>query len=510
MMQRKVRSSSVIRLLAFTLAGVLFFDVRDSHGDCSICPGSASACTVSGTVTVPASAILDCAGKAISISGALTTSAGTFALNAASLSVTSTGSIEATTSTNTETGFSISTTGNISILGQLRAENGGPGSSIELVSGGNVDIGGSVDPVIKCDGVDQAADGAEITIAATGSVHVYRSIWMSGKSGGKEANSNVGGELEISAGGDVNFHPGANVTAFGRHYGGGTVSLQATGTVRVDSTIAFDGTTPDAFGGKLNIVAGQSAYIGGTLFGQGASSYGGGQSAGGSVTIRSGCAGTTIAGTIDVTGGEEDGGDVTLDSTGNVAISGSVDASSTKNGGAGGHLTINAAKNVTVTSAGALRANGHASASSGTRLGGQIKITGCQVEILDGASSGAVIQANGRSGGSLAVSALKAPLFAGDATDFTIKVGNLSAITAAGQNGGPNGTTTLSVKATRTGWCQNQIARACQLNSECFVGNSPGQCLGANPDREGSNSQFTPLASIVSVPTFPACSLVCP
>jgi hypothetical protein len=151
-----------------------------------ICAGTApSPCTVNVTKVVPAGAIVDCSGRAVTVtgSGKIRVDDGTFTLRAASLTVATgpVGMIEASAVRGgRERGIRLEIAGPVTIDGMLRAESSEGGGTVIVVADGNIDVRNFGITGIEASGTGSGADGGRIQLTSGGSITVYNPVRANG------------------------------------------------------------------------------------------------------------------------------------------------------------------------------------------------------------------------------------------------------------------------------------------------------------------------------------------
>lgn len=476
-----------------------------------LCSTSSGLCTVNSAKNVAPGAVIDCSGRDIFLTGVGTkiiVTGGSFTLKARDLTLDTARSILANTHATIRTGIRIQLSRNLLVAGDILARNGGGGSFVQIVAGGSVTLNGS-SPGIALDGTVQSANGGDLRIDAVGFIRVSKLIDVSGKPAGTSDNQNGGGDLVLKSGSDIFID--AELRSFGRWYSGGKVTLDAADDVEISylpgtgtpkGQIVADGRALDGDGGNVTIIAGDQVKVDGPINVAGGTISNGGEADGGAVDISAGCGGILISDTIDATGGWS-GGEVDLSSKGPVTISDLIKLEARQDDGNGGELAVASQNSVTVTNGGSVRAVGHAT-STNQGDGGHIVMSGCTVEVGDGA----VLEAIGHRGGLIELQGRKSPV---GATQFSVKVADGSSINA-GQTGiGPcqvSGRIYLDVRSPGPGVCANQPALSCTSRASC---SSNSDCINpiGNPDTQGASSQFKPAPRKRLRPEMLACTSVC-
>jgi cysteine-rich repeat protein len=405
---RRVRIPAAIGCL---LAGLLVRPARaTSPGE--LCAGDP--CVVSGAHTVDAGSMLDFEGRDLVLApsavlsigpgpdlrlawftaGSVTLQPGARILgggeHATVVLVATAGNVELLASGTTRSRIDVSST--------FRGE-------IALGASGGVVVAGLLDASGTAGG-----DGGTIAIRANGGdVSVAETIDARGLGG-----SNTGGSVSIEATGSITL---ADVDASGGNFfGGGSISLASGGDISLGGALDADAGPPDGEGGSISVVttagrvtiAGKLSTLGHCGYGScnngGAIVVGAGQGitigadlvastgcdcTGGNVDLDAGgdviqTAGSKIAST---SGSDGSGGDVSISAGGNVSLQ-TVDTSSS---GSGGDVDIRGGRDLAVA---AIDASGSAAEDAN---GGQVSLTGGRNVSLD------TVDAAGGSGGSLSV-----------------------------------------------------------------------------------------------------------
>jgi cysteine-rich repeat protein len=219
--------------------------------------------------------------------------------------------------------------GDVGITGSLSVKGGSDsgGGTIFLMSGGNVDIA----QVIDVSGGDFG--GGELDVSADGSVIVRKDIMADG--GGFSGD---GGALSIDARGSVTILGAFRADAAGDSEegggSGGDVEITADGDVAVAGLMDLTGAFPDGEGGTFFVQAGGSFSHTSPiqLTGNGI------DGCGGSLDV-SAARDVTLA-RIEISGGSCGGGDVTVQGFGTVTVTGIISGDSTVGIGSGGIIAI--------------------------------------------------------------------------------------------------------------------------------------------------------------------------
>jgi len=466
-------------------------------GSTGICPSS-GVCTIKSKKTIAPGVTIDCSGRDLVLKAPITVTGGTFTLIANDVTVNGFQRIEATQSATTEVGFTLQLTGRLTLDGKLLAKNAGGGTFIRVTAAGGASIGSGL--AIDVSGNSQGVDGGEVTIDSGADVTIDGRVLADGKSGGTEANVNSGGIITIAAATDVVVN--GEVSAFGRGFDGGSVMLEAGNDVVLAAGAQLNayGQSVSGDGGEMELTAANRILLDGDVSLRGGLNYNGGESEGGSLLLDAGCGGVVINGTIDLTGGEADGGDVSIQSAGAVVLAGTIDADAVNLDGDGGGITVESGDQVVLLQTAQVSGRGDARNGNGSGSGGSIDIEGCQVD------TDAVLAVGGAEGGRISVRGRKAGLAPVGAGDFGVRVSDQCTVDASGFTPVTDGSIELVVAELRAGSCSTNGA-ACFLDvPTCTVGWVGGQCLEANPDTDGRQTQFAPSpATTVYDPLLLAC-----
>jgi len=264
------------------------------------------------------------------------------------------------------------------------------GGDVCLLAADDVQINKSIDATGG--GGTGDADGGTIEIEATNGTATVNDELLA------NAGAGFGGVISVVAGGNVVVSGGTStdrmrlaVTAGSNSVGdsgdGGELELSADGNIDVGEFVKIegDGGLPDgdgAFGFDLS--AGGDIIYRGILEARAKGSGG----AGGEVDFDAGGMFLLPAtGSIDVTGGDGDGGFLTLSSAGDMELGGSIDASATSLG-AGGLVLVDSLGQLHVN--GSILAGG--TPTTGTMpINGDISLQACELFV----QSGAVVNAGG-------------------------------------------------------------------------------------------------------------------
>ena len=134
----------------------------------------------------------------------------------------------------------------------------------------------------------------------------------------------------------------------------GTVLLRAASDIQVGGEITARSNSVDNDGGVIDIESGQGTVTVDAIV----AASGGGMATGGEVTLVGG-QDVVVNQTVDVNGGDFDGGYLEIDAPRDVLVNGPLEASSTNGGGFGGEITVTAGRDVTATAPAAIAVDGH-------------------------------------------------------------------------------------------------------------------------------------------------------
>lgn len=386
-----------------------------------ICAPAADPCVVNAAVTVAPGSIIDVGARGfqlgaqgrLTVSGVVTVQAGGIRLLPGARVLGQGGDFGATLTLRSAGALSLEVAGsarsridvsaalaagtvileagtNVDLDGDVAA-NGtsqdGSGGGISVTAGGAITVDGFLE--VKGGG---AADGGFIALVAGDGIDVAQVLNASGGDFG-------GGGLELTAGGDIVTHDKLDVRGGGISGDGGSVFIDAAGSVSVLGAVsgpaAGDADEGGGTGADLDITAQQAITLAGTITITGALPDGEGGSvaleAGTNVTQTApiiatgngvdGCGGAIdmVAGRdvrldrIDVSGGSCGGGTVWAQGLGTVTAAGLVSADGSTDFGTGGFITLQGRDVVTTA---VVRANG-----SATSAGGTISVEACAITI---------------------------------------------------------------------------------------------------------------------------------
>ncbi len=340
-------------LLGTSLVLLVLGSARGAAALCTaneLCGASANPCVISGAIrTIGPACVLDFGSRAVQITTTLKAeqARGSFELRAGTLTLSgkllSTGSASApggTIRVQTSGAFQMTSTADIDLSGGLG------GGDLVVVAGSINWAGGSV----KASGTSTDGGGGSISLVAGGSVVVAAALTAEG------GRASGGGPVEIT-GDDVTVRASINVD--GGNFDGGSVTITAADALSVlgsTTQISSHGALADEFagyGGDITLSAGGNLRFEGQIESLGAAPDASGGfvdlSAGGSVEL---VAGSTITSTV--ASGEGTGGDVSLGAGLDVTVAGVLDAGGPAQG-FGGNINVAATRDVTIATSGRLR-----------------------------------------------------------------------------------------------------------------------------------------------------------
>ncbi len=266
------------------------------------------------------------------------------------------------------------TTGRLSLLGRIEAQGDTP-ATLFIEASGDVILGEDID----IDSTNADNDGGELDV-----ISHLGSVFLAGRVEATAGRNATGGIVTIRAGGRVSI--GGLVDASGGDFDGGELDVTAGGDVTVSGTVRVDATNGEGAGGFVGLEAGETLRLTSTaaLSANGhrsAENFGGDGgtyflTAGESLSIE---AGATLdgdgarpdaaAGTVDMLAGAAVtiAGDIALIARGPQGVGGSVAASaceitisaggSITNGGEGGENVLTAAATLSIASGAVLSAD---------------------------------------------------------------------------------------------------------------------------------------------------------
>lgn len=491
-------------------------------GSNGICALSGTTCTVNSQVEIQAGATINCTGYDVVVNRRVYVTAGTFTLKARNVTVNSSYKIEAVPHAIVRTGFTLELTGALTVNGQLLARNGGGDSYIRAYASGNINLSSGGLRVDAGGTSTSAADGGEIVLNSGGTIFVNGRVNADGHLSGGDTAFSLGGWITLSAATDILIYE--DISAAGLWFQGGVIDLVAgrdvivlyqAGSGTPKGELIAEGRAEDGYGGYVTVIGGRAVTISGPLNVRGGSGSSGGTAAGGDVWLEAGCGGVTIASDVTATGGEIGGGGLDISSDGNVTISGVIDLSGIKLGGDGGIVDISSGGRIVLSPTGSILASGHTSTVPFYGgYGGFAGLTGCQVDMNDGA----VIAVDGWLGGDVYIDGAKEML--GDVTDYSVRVNDGAILDASGVDYA--GIIELGITEPRYGVCATApstchqdpdqpscIAYACDRDSDCTIGWTPYDCLGASPDIDGKTGHFLPELQVSDRYSLPPCNVPC-
>jgi cysteine-rich repeat protein len=235
---------------------------------------------------------------------------------------------------------------------------------------------------------------------------------------------NSGGPVDVQASGST-----VGRISMGTDWLGGTISITAAGSVTISGAVQSNDTTTNANGGNVTITSNGGDIItnpGSTLAAQGGTAF-----AGGGFVVLSAAGRVSVAQSVDVSGGQLDGGEVSATALQHDVVLNGV-AGNSANTGFGAAVFVTAGTSVQLL--GAMALNG---ASPGGGGGGTVQVTAGFGDVTIGANILADGAASNGVGGSLDFKA---------AGTVTVNSG----VTISAQGGGSSGTGgTITMEAGR-------------------------------------------------------------
>ena len=477
--------------------------------DCTdLCGGGTSPCTIGAPWDIAPGSAINCSGRDVTVgtNGHLTVTDGSFTLVAHDLTLSGSGStltaIEGPR--NAPGAVHVELTGNFLLEGKIRASGNHGGGRISVDVAGNMSMPNSGTDGLEAMATSDYADGGDITVDVGGTFSIYDPVMVdSGASG-----NNAGGSIHIRAGGDIVTGTNGHIGASGHAGGGGTIEIVSSyGDITLTEYVRAEGLGTGADGGTIEMVAGDKLTISDDLSVMGGVNVNGGAANGGSVDLLSGCGGLDINAPIDATGGQLggsdlDAGSIEIETRGNLTLASgiTIDNRALQAGGRGGPIRIVARDLITLNSASKIDSRG---STTGSGQGGDITLQSCRINV-----SSATIDTSGATGGSVAIYATKDTPTNGQGAE-PLSVGTASVIHAAGATAAANGSIELSPLFYQPGQCSNSSTTECTLDTDCTIGCQTGDCLYANPDTGGVNTQFDVLPSRLGDSSVGACQLTC-
>jgi len=439
---------------------------------------------------------------------------GSFSLRAHNLTVNGpSAAILAVQGSQHESGaISIDLTGSLSLAGKVRANAAtDSGGDISIHADGDITILESGDDGVESDGTAAGVSGGSIHLDAGGYVLIQDPVHAAGADSGADA---AGGLVEIRAGGDIVANSDGHIAAPGRSGGGGTVELVAGGSIVLDEHIDVSGRGNDADAGDIQLEAAGGISMSLPSTAHGGVGAGGGAAAGGSISLEAGCGGGSVQGgavlvgaSMDLTSGETGGGGAAggtfrVEASGPVTIGDGVliDSHPLSGAGSGGAISIRSAAAVTISSGARLDTRGGAAVPTGA--GANITLDGCTVQVQPSAT----LNTSGMSGGGISLIAQKLAPESGTQPLF---VSSTASLVVNGTTAARNGSISLATFSDGPGECTNEPTKECWANEDCTVGCQQGNCVGANPNTEGTTTQFSVAVTRGHVNGSGSCASAC-
>lgn len=494
-----------------------------ANGICTSFGGST--CSIDSVKAVLDGDTVDCSGLDVSIGiqGGIKVSDGFFTLKANDLTASfdsgSSGKLVAVqTGGNSPGGFDVELSGDLDLLGTFRANGPNGGGTIHVDADGDITVFSTGTDGIEANGTTGDADGGEIEITAGGNITLYDPIQVSGDGGGDAS----GGSIRITAAGDIVTGTDGKIQAIGHNVEGGQITLIARGNSALHPTADGDITIgavieayakgSDGNGGEVVITAEDAVTVSRPISVRGGVNVNGGDAFGGSVSINGGCGGVVINADIDGRGGQGGGlagASLEVSAEGNITLKTGrkIWSEATQAGGVGGDVTLSSASDIILESSAQIDANGDTQNYGGE--GASVELLGCNVSIADGVA----IDVTGYDGGTIVVAAANdpsdAPLASGTQPLFVDEVASLSV--AGNATDGYDGEIELIVDEHRVGVCEgSNPPQACIADSDCVTGCGPVPCIDNNPDTEGVTTQFDVTHDSISNGSLVACLQQCP
>lgn len=287
--------------------------------------------------------------------------------------------------------------------------------------------------------------GRDVTIGLQGVLSVTNG-WFTLKANNLtiSGNFNKAGKIRAVPGqgaiGGIAIELTGDLLAYGSFHansddGGGWITVDADGDIKfldsVATGIKANGTSSDADGGEIELNSGGDVIIERPLLAEGSGS---GQTSGGSIVIQSdGDIDTALGGRMDATGHKYEGGWVELIAEGDVTIGAAVDVFGKGNDGDGGELVVTAGGAITVSDDISVRGGQYA--NGGESEGGSVLLeAGCGgVNLNADIDTSGGEAGSGNSGGALIIDSIG---------DVTIS-GSVTITTASRNDGGDGGDVAL-------------------------------------------------------------------
>jgi hypothetical protein len=510
------RRGSIFFAEVFVSVLVLLCAAQLTHAEVSQCPGElcpvgSTLCEIDTNVAVANNAVLECGDRNVVIKNGLgkLTVAGAMTLRARNLTIENTRSIEASSASPSAAKITLELLESVSITGQVSAVNTGAGSVIRIVAGQDIVLEPKDGVGIDVRGMGQSVNGGELMLQAGRDIRVSSRILANGNDGTSAANQTSGGDVQLIAGAGIYInHP---IIAFGRWFNGGHLSIQAgsdveinhdhdgTGTGR-NGEIDLDGHGADGDGGELDIRAGGRVLQSGPVSLSGGVGSDGGNASGGSARIEAGCGGVRLEDTLTAWGGLTGGGNLVVESRGDVSVASTITLNANKLGGDGGEISLTSQMgDVVIDGATRIYANGNVTSNTTEGVGGAVSLYGCQVDV----AAGAVVESAGQSKGLFEATSLNS----GTAlqNSFGIRISENADVSAYSTSG----KIILTVATVASGKCSNNPSTPCTLDTDCNISCTTGDCNGANPQLDGQVVQFSSIPTTQQNASLGPCATQC-
>ena len=455
--RRRSRLASPIVRIAALLAAALSAGPALATTANDLCAQNANPCVITGTRAVTPGSILDFGTRALTIIGSLDLDSGAMTIRCGELRVEANGRLLGDGNRDIPGGTIIVEATGVTIAGRADV-SGAPGGTLDITSSGPLLVSGAIDA--RSDSTEDGGGtvlltgtqitlggsldaqgglqdfGGNVTVRASGALSLTTSVIASGGDGG---SIDLSSDAALTIGTAGVLRANATVAAGS----GGDISLTAAGELRMDGELTATGRNGSSEDGGGD--GGSIALTGGVVLAQRAASQivataGGPDGIGGEIELDATVAALDVRARVDASAAGVDGtgGGVGLDAAGNIQVAGTVDVSGGSDGG--GDILAGAGETFTIAAGGTLLAS---AGSSGD--GGDIDLEGSDMVVLgqlvaDGGTTG--------SGGSILLTACDLELGAGSrlstlrpfgdnvlvGRDHTLIAGTMRADAATGSN----------------------------------------------------------------------------
>jgi hypothetical protein len=350
----------------------------------NLCAGTSNPCVVAQTLNVVPGSTIDCGGRDVQVSGGdILVHDGQFSLIANSITVSNRHVISADCPQGTSPGFSLRTSGDVSIVpnsaSAMKAQCATGGGVISIDASGDVTIAGTG---INANGTARNTPGGNISIVAGGTLTTTAILTATTPSGGIAP----GGQIALSAAGvsigDDVIASGTGTSSGGKT--GGSISIESSGDITLTDprVLSLDAGTSGGNGGSISLEATGTIQCSRPLRARGT----GNASAGGSISLEG--EHVVVNGDVVASGGLE-GGTLTLQSRGGTLEVGTGSTSSCSldvssgNGGSGGALVVaSGGGDITLAAPAQLKAGSCVAGGAA----GRIQVEGVSVTLASGSS----------------------------------------------------------------------------------------------------------------------------